>query len=260
LLIQLRECDSPIYTKTIGCRTLTVVPMEGTRVLLVDDHLVLTEALATLLCDDPELCVVGRSTSDDPCLSALVKRLQPDIITVEIAAQGSESGRLVERLLSAAPNSRVVVLTSSRDAQQAADVARAGATAWVSKQCSAQDFVTVLGGVCRGEAFFPAEVLGRVLGELRGDIGRGRRHDGPLDQLTAREREVLTGMVAGWSSARIAREFVLSEHTVRSHIRAILGKLDAHGRLEAVQKARAAGMSAGGGSGRAPTSEGAQFP
>ena len=213
---------------------------------LVDDQQVLTEALATLLCDDPQVFIAGRGTSDDPHLAASVSRLQPDVITVEIAAEGARPGRLVERLLAAAPGAHVVVLTSSHDPRQAADVVRAGAAAWVSKQCSADYFVSVVCGVCRGEAFFPADLLGNVLHELRADVGRAREHDGVLEALTTRECDVLTGMVAGWSSARIARELYLSPHTVRSHIRAILAKLDAHSRLEAVQKARAAGVSPAG--------------
>jgi two-component system nitrate/nitrite response regulator NarL len=221
--------------------------MERTRVFFVDDHQVLTEALSTLLSDDPELCVVGRGTSCDPQLSNVVALLRPDVITVEVAAAGAQSGLLVERLLAAAPEAHVVVLTASRDPHQATDVARAGAAAWVSKQCSAEYFVNVLCGVCRGEAYFPADLLGAVLQELREDIGRARAHSRLLDVLTARECDVLTGMVAGWSSARIARELFLSPHTVRSHIRAILSKLGVHSRLQAVQKVRSAGLSPPGG-------------
>lgn len=207
----------------------------------VDDHQVLTEALATLLSGDPELSVVGCATSCDPQLARALAHARPDVITVEVAAAGTESGRLVQRVLTAAPDARVVVLTSAHNSRQATDVARAGATAWVDKQCSAEFFVTVLTGVCRGEAFFPADLLGTVLRELRTDVERARAHDGLLDVLTARERDVLTGMIAGWSSARIARELFLSPHTVRSHIRAILPKLGVHSRLEAVRKVRTAG-------------------
>lgn len=222
------------------------IPMERIRLFLVDDHQMLTEALAILLRDDPAVSIVGRGTGDDPHLTATVSRLLPDVITVEVAAEGSHSGRLVERLIGAARDTHVVVLTSSRDPQQAADVVRAGAAAWVSKQCSAQYFVTVVCGVCRGEAFFPADLLGDVLRELREDAGQARRHNVLLDVLTTRECEILTGMVAGWSSARISGELSLSPHTVRSHIRDILGKLDVHSRLEAVQKARAAGVAPAG--------------
>ena len=214
-----------------------------------------------LLCDDPEVCVVGRSTGCDPHLAHLVSQLRPDVITVEVAAEGVEPGRLVEQFISAAPDAHVVVLTSSRDPQQAADVARAGAAAWVSKQCSAEYLVSVLSGVCRGEAFFPADLLGCVLHELREDVDRARRQSGLLDVLTAREYDVLSGMLAGWSSARIARELFLSPHTVRSHIRAILSKLGVHSRLEAVQKVwTVGGVETVGLPDRRPTSEVTHLP
>ena len=109
------------------------------------------------------------------------------MITVEIAAEGARPGRLVERLIGAAPGTHVVVLTSSHDPWQAADVVRAGAAAWVSKQCSADYFVTVVCGVCRGEAFFLADLLGIVLHELREEVGRARQHNVLLDVLTTRE-------------------------------------------------------------------------
>ncbi|MTD55141.1 LuxR C-terminal-related transcriptional regulator [Amycolatopsis pithecellobii] len=240
--------------------------MERTRVFFVDDHQVLTEALSTLLSDDPELRVVGHGTSCDPQLTTVIAMLRPDVITVEIAAAPAEPGRLVERLLAATPDAHVVVLTSSHDAAQALEVARAGATAWVSKECSAEYFVEVLCGVCRGEAFFPADLLGIVLHELREDVHRARVHSRLLDVLTTRECDVLTGMTAGWSSARIARELYLSPHTVRSHIRAILAKLGVHSRLEAVQKVRAAGLDPPGDAAvielpdRRPTSEVTHLP
>lgn len=229
-----------------GATGVHAVPMEQMRVFFVDDHQVLTEALANLLRDDPELCVVGHGASSDPQLDHRIAYERPDVITVEVAASGAESGRLVKRLLAAAPDAHVVVLTSAHDSRQAAEVVRAGAAAWVSKRCSAEFLITVLTGVCRGDAFFPGDLLGTVLHELREDVERARAHNGLLDVLTVRERDVLAGMIAGWSSARIAQELFLSPHTVRSHIRAILPKLGVHSRLEAMQKVRAAGLSPAG--------------
>jgi len=99
-----------------------------------------------------------------------------------------------------------------------------------------------LGGVVRGESWFPPVMLGAVLAELRADVGRARAGDGSLGLLSRREREVLGAMVEGKRASQIAEQLTISTDTVRTHIRNIFGKLEVHTRLEAVKVARAAGL------------------
>jgi two-component system, NarL family, response regulator LiaR len=96
--------------------------------------------------------------------------------------------------------------------------------------------------VCRGHAWFPPEMLGAILSELRDDVRRAREEGDPLAVLSPRERDVLAGMAEGKRGRQIAEELMISTETVRTHTRSIFSKLDVHSRLEAVRVARAAGL------------------
>ncbi|GAB2674266.1 response regulator transcription factor [Saccharopolyspora gloriosae] len=211
------------------------------RLLMVDDHLMLTEALSARLSDVGDIWVVGRCATDDPRLPATVDRLRPDVVTLDVDPVTS-TGDLVEAVLLRRPSTRVVVLTGGLDRQRAVDAARAGAAGWVPKECGVEELTTVLRGVCAGHAWFPPEVLGEILLRLREDVARAGRRDGPLDVLSDRERDVLRGMVDGKRGSRIAEELRISVETVRTHTRSILAKLRVHSQLEAVSVAAAAGL------------------
>lgn len=222
------------------------------RLLLVDDHLMLTEALSARFSAVADLWVVGQCATTDPRLPELAARLRPDVITIDIAPAGPSGGELVHQLRSQQSTASIVVLTGVPDRQQAVEVARAGASAWVPKECGVEELATVLRGVCQGHAWFPPEVLGTVLGELRADTRRAGERNGPLDVLSDRERDVLLGMVAGKRGGRIAEELLISAETVRTHTRSILAKLHVHSQLEAVSVACAAGLRVTDGDGEDP--------
>jgi two-component system, NarL family, response regulator LiaR len=218
-----------------------VEDMTVRRILLVDDHLMLTEALADRLPAD-DLWVAGRCTVDDPNLFQIVRQLRPDVITIEVQSLGDTIADMLLGLSEAWPQASVVALSADRDVASAVRAARAGVRAWVPKECGAEELATVLRGVCQGHSWYPPEMLGPVLLALRADIRQATERSGPLDALSPRELDVLTNMVDGRHSRQIAAHLSISVETVRTHIRSILAKLGVHSRLEAVQVARAAGL------------------
>ncbi|CAM03183.1 LuxR family two component transcriptional regulator [Saccharopolyspora erythraea NRRL 2338] len=216
--------------------------MNFVRLLMVDDHLMLTEALSVRLSTVPDLWLVGRCELEDPRLPEMVRRLRPDVITVDVEPVGTRGGELVRLLRRERPQVHVVVLTGRHDPDQAVEAARAGVQAWVSKESGVDELTAVLRGVCAGHGWYPPELLGIVLRELREDAVRATERTGPLDCLSDRERDVLQGMVAGKRGSRIAEELRISTETVRTHTRSILAKLHVHSQLEAVSVATSAGM------------------
>jgi two-component system nitrate/nitrite response regulator NarL len=212
------------------------------RLLMVDDHLMLTEALSAHLSGMDDVWVVGQCATWDPALPQVVERLRPDVITIDVEPLGSSMREVFEQLLDAWPSARIVVLTAGHNARLAADAARSGAAAWVPKEHSVEELTEVVRGVSRGSAWYPPEVLGLVLRELRSDVERAYDRTGPLDVLSDRERDVLMGMVAGQRSAEIAQDLRISTETVRTHTRSILAKLHVHSQVEAVSVASAAGL------------------
>lgn len=218
--------------------------MTPRRVLLVDDHQMLTEALAARLADVGDLCVAGRCATDDPRLYDLVRQLRPDVLTIEVAAIGNDIEDVLRGVARAWPITRVVVLSGEADPDRALRAARAGAAAWVPKESGAAQLIAVLRGVCMGHSWFPPDLLGPVLRGLCTDIRQATDRTGPLDMLSPRELDVLGSMVDGRHGPQIAEDLSISVDTVRTHTRSILAKLGVHSRLEAVRVARAAGLRA----------------
>jgi two-component system, NarL family, response regulator LiaR len=216
------------------------------RLLMVDDHAMLTEALSVRLATHPDLWIVGSCTTGDPRLPELVGRLRPDVLMIDPQPVGRDAGALLERLAAQRAGVRIVVLTGAQDARMAIDVARAGASAWVSKDSDVEEMTRVLRSVHRGCSSYPPELLGAVLRALREDARRAVSRGGPLDVLSARERDVLAGMVAGMRGPQIAAELLISAETVRTHIRSILGKLRVRNQVEAISLACAVGLPAAG--------------
>ena len=217
-------------------------PVTPLRLLLVDDHLMVTEALASRLSSAPDLWVAGRSTTAEPNLLDIVRGLRPDVITIEVEPLGAAIGEFLERLVAVRPEARVVVLSADHDQAHAVEAARAGVSAWVAKEQGAAELETVLRGVARGESWFPPAMLGAIMRELRADVSRARQQEDSLDVLSPREKDVLVAMMDGARGRQIAHDLSISTDTVRTHIRNIFAKLDVHSRLEAVRVARAAGL------------------
>lgn len=216
--------------------------MEVQRLLLVDHYRMVTEALAARLSAVPDLWVAGCYRADDPQLPEIAASLRPDVILVDATPLRRAIGEAVVRLLAAWPPARVVVISGDRDVTHAVAAARAGAVAWLSKDQGADELETVLRGVSRGYAWFPPEMLGAILRELRDDVRKAREDGDPLDVLSPRERDVLASMAEGRRGRQIAEDLMISTDTVRTHTRSIFSKLDVHSRLEAVRVARAGGL------------------
>ncbi len=213
--------------------------MDPIRLLLADDHLMITEALASRLSAVPDIWVAGRCAATDPNLFAIVRGVRPDVIAMEAEPFGSGIGDMVERLAGLSPEVRVVILSADRNVAHAVAAARAGAAAWVAKEQDATEFESVIRGVCRGYSWYPPEMLGEILRSLRADAGS----DGnDLEVLSTRETEVLRAMMTGRRGRQIASDLHISADTVRTHTQNIYAKLEVHSRLEAVSVARAAGL------------------
>jgi NarL family two-component system response regulator LiaR len=108
--------------------------MMPVRVLLVDDHLMVTEALAARLSSSPDLWVAGRCAASDPNLLEIVAGVRPDVITIEVAPLRDAAPAVLAKLVACGPRVRVVVLSSDHDLSRAVAAARAGVSAWVAKE------------------------------------------------------------------------------------------------------------------------------
>ncbi|NMO92392.1 response regulator transcription factor [Actinomycetospora sp. TBRC 11914] len=212
------------------------------RILLLDDHQMLVEALAARLGTEPDLVVDTRGPSGLETVVAHAVRARPDVVVLEVSPLNDERRELILALRRRLPESHVIALSADEDPRTAGDVAVLGAEGWVSKEADVGELVAMVRAAARGHGWFPPEQLGAALERLRGEARRARRRTGPLDRLTDREREILTAMVRGEAIATLARKLRLSENTVRSHVGNMYAKLGVHSRLEAIAFARSAGL------------------
>jgi DNA-binding NarL/FixJ family response regulator len=199
------------------------------RLLLADSQPLFNEALEALFSRDDAHEVIGRCSSAEDAF-AHVSSLRPDLVLVDATLALEGSPNLVTRMLQACPQARVVLLGDDHDADLLLAAIRAGAAGVVGKTCGARTVLRVAGAVLEGEGAVPRGMLLELARRL---VARDRTSDSPLSRLSPRERQVLALLSKGWDNARIGRDLLISQHTVRTHIQNILEKLGMHSKLEA---------------------------
>lgn len=166
----------------------------------------------------------------------------PDVVLMDLTMPGLGGIEATRRLVAEHPATAVLVLTMSEDDDSLFAALRAGARGYLLKEAAADDIARAVVTVARGETVLGARVSARVLDAVRGGILAGT--PAPFPRLTERERQVLELVARGYQNARVAQYLGLSEKTVRNHVSAILAKLPAATRAEAVALARDEGLGA----------------
>jgi two-component system NarL family response regulator len=205
------------------------------RVLIVDDHPLTRDALAALL-EQSGFVVAGRAPDGESALRDAAA-LAPDLILLDLSMPGMSGLEALPRLREAAPRAEVVVLTASGTEENLLGAIRGGAAGYLLKSEPPDRIVEFLRGVARGEAALSGAVARRLLETVRETGGKQTGvPDSVASELTAREVEVLLLLDERLETDEIAKRLFISEHTVRSHVKSILRKLDVSSRREAVEK------------------------
>src|SRR6266508_721012 len=209
------------------------------RVLLVDDHPLTRSALSGLLTQHG-FDVAGEASDGGEAIEA-AGRLQPDLILLDLSMPGIDGLDALPRLREAAPDCEVVVLTASGTEENLLGAIRGGAAGYLLKSEPPERIVEFLRAVARGEGALSGSIARRLLETVRETGGRETGvPDAIAAELTAREVEVLLLLDDRLETDQIATRLFISEHTVRSHVKSILRKLDVSSRREAVEKLAAA--------------------
>jgi DNA-binding NarL/FixJ family response regulator len=206
-----------------------------TRILIVDDHPLTRDALASLL-RAHGLDVVGVAADGE---SAIVEaeRLQPDLVLLDLSMPGMDGLTALPRLRHAAAGCEVVVLTASGTEENLLAAIRAGAAGYLLKSEPPERIAAFLDGVAQGEAALSGSIARRLLDQVRQGNGRGSGvPDRIASTLSAREVEVLLLLDEHLGTDEIAKRLFISEHTVRSHVKSLLRKLGVSSRREALEQ------------------------
>ena len=208
--------------------------MAAIRVMVVENHQVVSDGLVALVSDQPDMVMIGTADSVAEAI-AQARELAPDIVLLDFRlpdGTGAEAGMRIRELLS---ETRLIFL--SRDDSEAAQVAaiEAGASAFVHKSRAADEVIETIRLVSQGQNLITPRTIATLL-------NKRKTMSAQLQSLTPRERDVLRRVAAGVSSRDIARELGISYTTVRTHIRSLGRKLGVHSKLEATAKARELGL------------------
>ena len=216
-------------------------------VLLVDDEPLVRAGLRAVLEAQPDIEVVGEA-ADGAAVIPLVRQLRPDVVAMDVRMpllDGIEATRAVLRTVDEPP--KILVITTFENDEYVYEALRAGADGFLLKRARPAEIVHAVRLVAEGESLlFPASV--RQLAAEYGDGGGNRAARAVMDraQLTEREAEVLRLMARGMSNAEIAARLVVGTETVKSHVSAVLAKLGARDRTQAVIAAYESGFVAPG--------------
>lgn len=212
--------------------------MEGSeriRVVVVDDHDMVAEALIRVLGDEPDIEVVGRTGSAAGAVD-LVETARPDLAIVDYRLPDGNGAATAVRLRAVSPGTQVVMVTGSPQDEVLMAAVEAGCRGFMTKDRAVAELVSAVRIVHGGGAFVPASALADLLPRL------SRDYQPTGADLTRREREVLDMLALGLATPDIAARLYLSVNTVRNHVQNLLAKLGAHSKLEAVAVARRHGL------------------
>ena len=212
---------------------------ETTRILIVDDHALFRVGIANILSHEPDLEVVGEA---DDARSAVDRapETSPDIVLMDLslpAPGGIETTQRIKRELAGAG---IIVLAVSEDEDALFDAIKAGAAAFVIKDISPDDLVSVIRRVSQGEflindkVFAKPAVASRVLKEFRELAVYGQEAAPIFAPLSPREVEILDNIAQGMTNKQVAYALSISEQTVKNHMSSILRKLSVNDRTQAV--------------------------
>jgi DNA-binding NarL/FixJ family response regulator len=200
--------------------------MSVIRVVLVDDHRVVTRSLRSYLESFPDFRVVGTAASGEELLEHLAG-WQPQVVVQDLLLPGGMDGiETTRRALERLPSIRVVALTASADEPRMMAVLRAGAAGYIRKDAEPETLLAAIRAVARGKTYIDPSLAGRVAEATM-----------PHEDLTAREREVLRHLALGRSNKDIADALAISEETVKTHVGHVLGKLQVENRAQAIVQA-----------------------
>ena len=200
------------------------------RVLIADDHPLVREGLAAILRSERDIQVVAEAT-DGVHACALYDQHLPDVVILDLRMPRKDGLQVVTELMSSRrPKPRIIVMTTYETEEDVRRALQAGAKAYLVKGALPEQILEILRRVAGGEALVPASIASVLTESLS------------RPELSPRELQVLRQMAAGNSNKEIGQKLNITEHTVKAHVKAILLKLSAVGRTEAIAIAMKRGL------------------
>ncbi|WP_028307569.1 response regulator [Desulfitibacter alkalitolerans] len=204
--------------------------MKTIKVLLVDDHPLITEGLEKILSFDDAIQVVGKANDGDQAIE-IAKDVKPDVVVMDINMPGIDGIEACMRIRDMLPGTEVIALTVCEEEDRILQILKAGAKGYFLKDVETERLIDAIKNVQKGQSFIHPQIAAKVLNSYTTLASRQNR-DFKGNELTDRELELVKLMAKGLSNKEIASALYISEKTVKNHITNILRKLDLRDRVQ----------------------------
>jgi len=201
------------------------------RVLLVDDHQLLTGALARMMANEADIQVVGIAATVAEAKTIARSRL--DVVLMDYRLPDGTGAEATRAIKARWPAARVVMLTALNDDETILESIQAGADGYLTKDRAVEDVVSAVRAAHAGETLLPRSVIVGIAQRVAAARDRSSEHR-QIEPVTPRELEVLRALTEGLSTPEICERLAIAPNTLRTHVQNIMGKLHVHSKLEAV--------------------------
>ncbi len=212
------------------------------RILIVDDDHLMRAGLAELLSYDAAIAIAGQAATGREAVRQ-ARALQPDVILMDVRMPDLDGISATSEITKAVPEAKVLVLTTFEQDDYIFGALRAGASGFLLKRTRPEELIAAVHTLAAGEALLSPSVTRRVIDRMAQQPTPELNDLSKLDQLTARERDVLGLIARGLSNREIAASLVVEESTIRTHVKRIFAKLGLRDRIQAVIFAYETGLN-----------------
>ena len=202
------------------------------RVLLVDDHQLLTGSLSQILKNEPDIEVVGVAGTVADAKQLARDRL--DVVLMDYRLPDGTGADATRAIKARWPGARIVMLTALNDDETILESIQAGADGYLTKDKAVEEVVSAVRSAHAGETLLPRAVIMGIAQRVAAARDRGADRRQQMEPLTPRELEVLRALTDGLSTPEICDQLFIAPNTLRTHVQNIMGKLRVHSKLEAV--------------------------
>lgn len=207
--------------------------MDNIRILIVDDHPLMREALKTALDDETDLEVIAEASNGFEALSQVAAH-HPDIVLMDLLMPGMDGLEAIGRLVETDPNIKILVVTSLEDEEKVTSAIQAGALGYFPKTAPRSFLLEAIRRVADGVPYLPSGIAKKLFSGLR-NMRSGAPGRSAVDEpLTMRQEEILALVGEGRSDQEIGKILHLSDATVRSHVHRVVQRLGLKSRAQAV--------------------------
>jgi DNA-binding NarL/FixJ family response regulator len=211
------------------------------RVLIADDDDLMRAGLRAVLSSDETISVTGEAADGREAASG-TRALKPDVVLMDVRMPGMDGITATREIITAAPNTRILILTTFEDDDYVFGALSAGASGFLLKRTQPEQLIDAIHTIAAGESLLSPSVTRTVINRMASQTQPDSASSQRLRLLTPRERDVLELVARGLSNTEIAADLFVEESTVKTHLKRILAKLNLRDRVQAVILAYETGL------------------